>query len=78
MSYYYLRTSDFQLAADGDLAVVVLGSAGVNAPVEAHGLSDLEGTDALHTDLTEFGVLADDHLVFQPLDLGLPRREKKC
>lgn len=67
----WIRTLDLQLAGDGGLPLGVLGSAGVNAAVEAAGLPDFQGTNALVGDLSKLWIVADDHLVLQPLDLGL-------
>lgn len=64
-------TFDLQLAGDSGLSLGVLGSAGVHAAIEAAGLTDLQGADALVGDLTELGVITDDHLILQPLDLRL-------
>ena len=66
-----VRTFDLQLAGHCGLALGVLGSAGVHAAVEAGRLADLQWADALGGDLTELGVVADDHLIFHPLDLWL-------
>lgn len=49
----------------------VLGSAGVHAAIEAAGLTDLEGANALVRDLPKLGVVTDDHLILQPLNLRL-------
>lgn len=66
-----VRTFDLQLAGDCGLSLGVLGSAGVRAAVKAAGLADLQGANALVRDLTKLGVVTNDHLIFQPLDLWL-------
>lgn len=53
------------------LSVAVLCSAGVHAAIKVARLADLQGADTLHEDLLELGVVSDDQLVFQPLDLRL-------
>lgn len=64
-------TFDFQLAADGCFTVIVDGFAGVHTAVKVTGPTDLQGADTLNTDLPELGVVANNHLVLHPLDLGL-------
>lgn len=66
-----IHTFDLQLAGDNGLSLGVLCSAGVHTAVEAAGLTDLQGANALVRDLTKFGVLTDDHLILQPFDLRL-------
>lgn len=65
------RTFDLQLAGDRGLSLLVLGSAGVHAAIEAAGFTDLEGADTLGGVLTILGVVSDDHFILQPLDLRL-------
>lgn len=71
-----IRTFDLQLAGDHSLSLGVLGSAGVHTTIEAAGLTDLQGANALVGELTKLGVVADDHLILQPLDLRLRGEEK--
>lgn len=66
-----IRTFDLQLAGHGGLSLGVLGSAGVHTTIEAAGLTDLQGANALIRDLTKLGVVTNDHLILQPLDLRL-------
>lgn len=70
-----IRTFDLQLAGDGGLSLGVLCSAGVDAAIEATGLPDLQGTNALVRDLPKLWVVTDDHLILQPLNLRLRDRE---
>lgn len=51
--------------------MVVLGFAGVHASVKVTGLTDFQGADTLDADLSEFGVVSDNHLVLHPLNFGL-------
>lgn len=71
-----IRTFDLQLAGDGSLSLGILGSAGVHTTIEAAGPTDLQGANSLVGELTELGVVTDDHLILQPLDLRLRGEEK--
>lgn len=75
-SCVWIHTLDLQLAGDDGLSLGVLGSAGVNAAVKAAGLPDLQGTDALVGDLPKLWIIANDHLILQPLDLRLRDRHE--
>lgn len=75
-SCVWIHTLDLQLAGDGGLSLGVLGSAGVNAAVKAAGLPDLQGTDALVGELPKLWIIANDHLILQPLDLRLRDRHE--
>lgn len=66
-----IRTFDLQLAGDSGLSLGILGSAGVHTTIKAARLADLQGANALVRDLTELGVVTNDHLILQPLDLRL-------
>ena len=70
-----VHTFDLQLAGDSSLSLGVYGSAGVDTAIEAGGLTDLEGANALVSHLTKLGVVTDQHLILQPLDLRLRGRE---
>lgn len=72
-----IRTFDLQLAGDSRLSLFVLGSAGVHTTIEAAGLADLQGANALVGELTKLGVITDDHLILQPLDLRLRGGDEK-
>lgn len=73
----WIRTFDLKLAGDGGLSLGVLGSTGVHAAIKAAGLTNLKGANTLIGDLTKLGVVADDHLIFQPLDLRLKGGDEK-
>ena len=73
----WIRTFDLQLAGDGGLSLGVLGSTGVHAAIKAAGLTNLQGANALIWDLTVLGVVADDHLIFQPLNFRLKVGDEK-
>lgn len=75
-SCVWIHTLDLQLAGDGGLPLGVLGSASVNATVEAAGFPDLQWTDALVGDLPKLWIISNDHLILQPLDLRLRDRHK--
>lgn len=51
--------------------MIIYGLAGIYATIKGTGFTDLQRTDALHTDLPELGVVTNDHLVLHPLNLGL-------
>lgn len=64
-------TFDLQFAGNNGFSVGIYGLAGVHAAVKGAGFADLQRADALHADLPELGVVANDHLVLHPLNLGL-------
>lgn len=64
-------TSDLQFTLHLVLAQVVDGPAGVSAPIEQAGLTDVEGQDALFVLHQILGIPADDHVVLHPNDLWL-------
>lgn len=66
-------TFDLQFAGHNGFSVSVYGLAGIHATVEGTGFTDLQRTDALHTDLPELGVVTNDHLVLHPLNLWLQK-----
>lgn len=75
-SCFWIHTLDLQLAGHSGFSLGILGSAGVNATVEAAGLPDLQGTDALVRDLPKLWIISDDHLILQPLDLRLRDKQE--
>ena len=66
-----IHTFDLQLAGDNSFSLVVLGSASVHATIKAGGFTDLKGANALVGQLAKLGVVTNDHLILQPLDLRL-------
>lgn len=68
------RTSDLQLAFHLVLAQVVDGPAGVSAPIEHARFADVQSQHALFVHHQVLGVVADDHVVLLPDDLGLKKQ----